>query len=231
MSAVCGIDAGSLRTLSYVAWLHDGFFDLDVYTPTAVRPLPGTPRGHDEATHYAIDAPQGLPALDRKMREADLAANAPAKVLPHRRDQFATWRLYRGLIECGVEMFWAMHERGFAHIEGLGEDVNRTPTAMETYPRLVIRRLWPRFDIPSKRVSPFAYVDTLWGLLRERGYDCRAVVRPTVDQVDAMLCAIAAEAASRGEHDSLGLPPVADTRERVMREGYIVVPKERRQPG
>ena len=52
-------------------------------------------------------------------------------------------------------------------------------------------------------------------------------MRPTVDQVDAMLCAIAAEAcvAANGlPPGSVGQPPFVDEPAQVIREGYIVSP-------
>jgi len=224
MTVVCGIDVGSLRTLSYVAWLADGQFELDVYVPSEHRPLPKEPAGWEPASHFAIDAPQGMPALGAHCRLADTEANTPTRRLPNDREHLAIWKLYRGVVEAGVEMFWAMHERRLASIYGLGETA-AAPVAMESYPRLVIKRMWPGIEIPSKRTSPFTYIDRIWGLIRERGYACRSVVRPTVDQVDAMLCALAAEAASRGEHIAVGSPPVVDANARVIREGYIVAPR------
>lgn len=98
----------------------------------------------------------------------------------------------------------------------------------ETYPRYVVRRLWPELGrLPSKRAAPAEYVELIYSRLREDGYECVSVVRPTVDQVDAMVCALAAESC----RDAAGLPegsvgerPALDRGERVLREGFIVSP-------
>ena len=42
---VCGIDAGSFKTPSYVAWLSGSSFLLDLCCPTVTRPLPKPPSG------------------------------------------------------------------------------------------------------------------------------------------------------------------------------------------
>src|SRR4029078_512218 len=62
--------------------------------------------------------------------------------------------------------------------------------------------------------------------LRDAASLCDApVTRP--DHVDAMLCALAAEACLHADGlpaGTIGLPPVADPGERVLREGFIVAP-------
>ena len=50
------------------------------------------------------------------------------------------------------------------------------------------------------------------------------------DHIDAMLCALAAEACLHADglpEGTVGEPPVADEGERVLREGFIVAPGRR----
>lgn len=52
------------------------------------------------------------------------------------------------------------------------------------------------------------------------------MIRPTVDQVDAMLCAVAGQAAVEGSGfmETFGREPVVDEEEGFLREGFIVCP-------
>ncbi len=226
MALLCGIDLGSLRTLSWVAWLEDGRFLLDVYVPSPERPLPASPSGWPPA-FFGIDAPQGLPVPGERTRRADREAQVPTRSLPVTRAELETWPLYRAFVEAGVELFWAVHERELASVLGLVPIPDGEGTVCETYPRLVFSRLFPGVRIPSKRKDPFAYIEAVWGRLQAAGYSCDGVVRPGVDHCDAMLCALAAEACLAGDGlpaGTVGLPPVVDPAERVLREGYIVAP-------
>ena len=45
MALLCGIDLGSFRSLSYVAWLEDEQFVLDEYLASREHPLPPAPGG------------------------------------------------------------------------------------------------------------------------------------------------------------------------------------------
>lgn len=224
MALVCGVDVGSLKTLSYVAWLRDGEFFLDMYLPSLLALLPSPPPSWDQPAFIAFDAPQGLPFAGHPVREADRLAGTPTKKLPAGRAELGRSRLYRGLVEAGVEIFWQAQSRGQACVFGLGRQ--SAPVLMETYPRYVARRRWPRLAVPSKRHAPLDYVDAVWGRLQKEGYCCPGVLRPAVDQVDAMLCALAAESclASALPPGIVGQPPFVDEEERVIREGYIVSP-------
>jgi hypothetical protein len=71
MACVCGVDTGSMNTLSYIAWLHDGQFHLDLYLPTIEKPMPHVPAGWEQPCFMSFDAPQGLPALGGTLRAAD----------------------------------------------------------------------------------------------------------------------------------------------------------------
>ncbi len=200
-----------------------------MYVPSPERPLPSLGRGPPPAAYFGIDAPQGLPARGASVREADREAGTPTKKLPADRDELARSKLYRGLIEAGIEVFWSVYERRLGHIPGLAGGAE-WPVVFETYPRYVIRQLWPGLDIPSKRREPRRYVDAVWGRITSLGYHCSGVITPTVDQVDAMVCALAAGACLedggwRGM--TVGSPPSADEGARVLREGYIVSPKRR----
>lgn len=227
MALVCGIDLGSFRTLSWVAWLEESRFLLDVYIPTRERPLPDSPSGWPPA-FFGIDGPQGLPVPGQRTRLADRDARVPTRSLPVTREELAVWPLYQSFIEAGVELFWAVHEQELASILGLVPAPGAEGTVFETYPRLVFTRLFPGVRLPSKRKDPFAYVETVWDRIQGEGYTCDGVVRPGVDHCDAMLCALAAEAClqedGRVPAGTVGLPPVVDVGERVLREGYIVAP-------
>jgi hypothetical protein len=227
-STVCGIDLGSLRTPAYVAWLRERDLVLDLYIPLPDRPLPAPPPGWPAPLWIGVDGPQGLPRRGEKCRRADREARVPTQVLPRDRAELVSWRLYRGLIETGIELFWAVDERRLARVLGLDSAVDLAATICETYPRHVLRRLWPDLKpIPSKRNDPLGYLDAVWPRLRGAGYVCPSVLRPTVDQVDAMLCAVAAEACRTAgplPAGTVGEPPFVDREARVLREGWIVAP-------
>jgi hypothetical protein len=224
MALLCGIDLGSFRSPSYVAWLEDEQFVLDEYLASREQPLPPAPGGWPPA-FTGIDGPQGLPRAGERSRQADLLAKVPTKVLPRTRAELAGWRLYRPFVEAGVELFWSIHEQELASILGLVPVPGGEGIVFETYPRYVLLQLWGERP-PSKRKDPAAYVDFVWARLREAGYLCDGpVTRP--DHVDAMLCALAAEACLRDDElpgGTVGLPPVVDRGERVLREGFIVAP-------
>lgn len=224
MALLCGIDLGSFSTVSWIAWLEDGQFVLDGYLATLRRPLPHPPGGWPPA-FTGIDGPQSLPRVGERRREADRLAGTPTKALPRDHAELAEWRAYKPLIEAGVELFWTLHEREIATILGLVPIPDGEGIVFETYPRYVLRQLW-REEPPSKRGDPKAYVDFVWSRLREAGYVCDdPVTRP--DHVDAMLCALSAEACLHADGlpgGTVGLPPVVDRSERVLREGFIVAP-------
>ena len=227
MSLVCGVDVGSLRSLSYIAWLQEQRFVLDLYIPSIETPLPSPPFGHEQPEYIGFDVPQGLPEVGCARRVADEKANTPTRKLPGSREELHNWLLYKGLIEAGVDMFWAIYSQGLASIAGLASSATAATTVFETYPRYVIKCLWPGMHIPSKRQSPLKYVDIVWGRIQAAGYSCDGVVRPAVDHVDAMLCALAAEAhLKRGGslEGAAGIAPALDIEDRVLREGYIIGP-------
>lgn len=230
MTLVGGIDLGSLdNTLSYVALLDQREFELDVYTPRRGGALP---EFHPCAPAFlGIDAPQGLPLPDEPSRRlCDQHADTPTRVLPRTPDDRETAVAYRALIDAGVAVFWEIAESRAGKVFGLDAKKNAPLTAFETYPRYVVRRLWPDDyrALPSKRKAPFSYVDFVWSLLRSAGYHCHSVRRPMVDQIDAMLCAVAAEAlAGEGWYPAwkVGGKPERAPEGGYLRGGYIVVPK------
>jgi dCTP diphosphatase len=225
-AVVCGIDSGTFKSSSYVAWLRGSKFLLTTYKPSIDAPLPSTPHGWDPPVVYALDLPQGLARPGSKRREADAAASTPTRVLPADRAELATWKLYKGFVTAGVETFWSIHTNGAGAIEGLGEARDDMPVVVETYPRYVLKRLWPDLKIPSKRQAPEAYTRTVWSRLKARGFRSNSQpMRP--DDVDAMLCALAARASVETgglPAGTVGVPPYIDQEERVIREGYIVAP-------
>lgn len=223
---VCGIDLGSSSTPSYVAWLRGRRFLLDLYLASVDHPLPEAPRGWPMASWIAIDGPQGLPAAGT-LRVADRAAQTPVRTLPSNRTELETWRLYRSFIRTSLDVFWSVYSRRLATVAGLRGLSGGRIVVAETYPRFVIRRLWPDLAIPSKRKQAVDYCNVLWKRLRAVGYRCDSVLRPTVDQIDAMLCAVAAEAAqARGAcpDGTVGRQPIVDRNDEILREGFILAP-------
>jgi predicted nuclease with RNAse H fold/nitroimidazol reductase NimA-like FMN-containing flavoprotein (pyridoxamine 5'-phosphate oxidase superfamily) len=209
MTTVCGIDVGSLRTPADVAWLDRDRFVFGRYVPSAEQPLPEPPSGMPLAACYALDAPQSLPAPGSTRRVADREARTPTSVLPDRRAAVAEMRAYGPFVEAGLTIFWTCHQRSLP--------------VVETYPRFVIRTLWPELAIPSKRREPKRYVAELWARIRLHGYTSRPP--GTHDEIDAMLCALAAEAVVAGTQLEVGAPLVVDEHDGVLREGYIVSPR------
>lgn len=223
---VCGIDSGTFKTPSYVAWLRGGQFALSSFRPTAIDPLPQPPAGWSAPRVYALDLPQGLARRGEKRRTADAAAGTPTRVLPGTRAELNGWKLYKGLIEAGVESFWSIHSSGVAHVAGLRAPSSDQALVVETYPRYIIRRMWPDLKIPSKRKTPEEYTRQVWTRLEAAGFT--SVHPPTQpDHVDAMLCAIAARACEESDglpEGTVGAPPYIDLTDNLIREGYIVAP-------
>lgn len=229
MSCVCGVDVGSLKTPSFVAWCNvaEKRFYLDQYIPSHLEPLPKQPPDWGETACIGFDAPQGLPAPGEKVRLADKEAKTPTNVLPADRTELENWKLYQGLIQAGVEIFWSVYRWRSVCIPGLEQECTGKTVVFETYPRYVIMRLWPGFKIPSKSKNPLTYSSEVYQLIRGLGFSCPGVLIPTHDQVDAMLCALAA--CSLVEEDELpsgtvGNPPYVDEKCSVLREGLIVAP-------
>jgi hypothetical protein len=158
-------------------------------------------------------------------------AQTPTKVLPRSLKDLEHWRLYKGLIELGIKTFWYIYDSKNMRILGL-DGPPKLPIVAETYPRKVAEVMGLR-PLPSKRKEPVRYADHIWNSLQSLGYRCESVVRPSVDQVDAMLCAIAAQALMADEEawQALGEKPYADKRGSVLREGFIVVPSGPRSLG
>jgi predicted nuclease with RNAse H fold len=223
MASVCGIDAGSLKTLSYVAWLSDKRIIFDLYVPTVDHPLPSIPVEIRDVVGYAIDAPQSLPARGQVCRKCDKEARTPTRRLPCTLLELERTVLYRAFVECGVRLFAALSQSREYMMVGL-ELQSRLPKVMETYPRAVALQLGFG-PLPSKRQKPFEYVERVWAGLRGLGYHCNDVVRPTVDQIDAVLCAVAAQSECEDRSELLGEAPIWDKAESVLREGFIVLPR------
>jgi predicted nuclease with RNAse H fold len=222
--SVCGIDLGSFKTTSYVAWLEDRQFSFDVYIPSKDKPLPTVPFNLSTSTHFAIDGPQSLPAIESKRRECDRLANTPTRVLPKNRQELQNWKMYKELIHCGVEVFWSSYKNGFANLGGLNKEVNDIPIILETYPRYVIKRIWPSFMIPSKRKTPVEYVNKLIPLIKMMDYEFDESKILSPDYIDAILCAIAAENYLITTGNCLGrvgVDPIVDEENQILREGYI----------
>jgi len=225
-TVVCGIDAGTFSSSSYVAWLRAREFKLSRYKPSPANPLPPAPPGWSSPEVIALDLPQGLPREGAKRRQADADATTPTSTLPATRAAMEGWKLYRGLIEAGVETFWAIHTNALGSIAGLGTVSDGKPLIVETYPRYVLKRLWPEFRIPPKRKEPDEYTEQIWTLIVDAGYGSKTEPgRP--DHIDAMLCALAAKACTESEElpaGTVGAPPYIDEEDGLIREGFIVAP-------
>jgi hypothetical protein len=133
-------------------------------------------------------------------------------------------RAYGPFVDAGITIFWEAQRNGLAAIPGL---TGSGPTLLETYPRFVIRRLWPDLrPIPSKRKAPRAYVAELWARLQALGL--RGPEPERHDHIDALLCALAGKSWALDEAVEVGEPPRADID--VLREGFIVAPRGPRPP-
>jgi predicted nuclease with RNAse H fold len=220
---VLGIDAGSFKTVSWTAIL-----DGDRFTLGTIRLRPGQlgiPEfDAGQVVAVAVDAPQGLPQPGGSRRACDAAARTPTNRLPLTRHELERGTYDDGkivafapVIRLGVDLFWAHRHRVYdgGVVEG---------RLIETYPRAVLRHLGVA-RIPSKVKEPVEYGALVARLLADRGLRYPEVAVPSPDQADAMLCALAARAAAEGWCERLGLPPVVDENEGVLREGYIVVAK------
>lgn len=177
MALVCGIDSGSAKTFSYVAWLDTETkgFVLDTYLPDldGGKVLPTFSRG--TPTYIGIDCPQGLPAQNagRLCRMSDQAAKTPTKRMAFTRDELESGNLYgRELVRLGIDLFWTLYSTKQAAIYGLANgEVDSThkllSVAFETYPRFALERLFglkPSIkNIPSKRKDPVHYMEKIWG--------------------------------------------------------------------
>lgn len=221
---VLGIDAGSFNTPSWLAFLEGDLFTLSM---TTIRPdrLDLSWLDSREVAAVAVDAPQGLPARGRTVRVADKAAGTPTRRLPRHRAEMERERydsgtqiMYAQLIRLGVDFFWHHQSRVYSSGEFDGK-------VAETYPRAVLSLLTGMRDLPSKRSDAFAYCSLVMGTLVRLGLRCPGVEIPSVDQADAMLCAYAARCALEGNMELVGEAPILDDKDRVLREGYIVLPK------
>ena len=85
--SVCGVDLGSFKTPSYVAWLEGKEFYFDSYLPIKERPFPPLPSGLNIPSYIAFDGPQSLPIVGNKRRICDKLANTPTRILPSNRKE------------------------------------------------------------------------------------------------------------------------------------------------
>ena len=225
--SVCGVDLGSFKTPSYAAWLEGKEFHFEVYLPSKEKPFPPLPLSVSKPTHIAFDGPQSLPAIGNKRRECDKLANTPTRVLPSNRKELNSWKMYKQLIECGVEIFWSVYEKNLAAISGLNNDSKSELVVMETYPRYIMKRLWPEESIQSKSKVPLEYIRKFSALIKQKGYQFKESEVTSHDYIDAMLCAIAAEDFLKKDGNpagKVGNPLFVDTKAKILREGFIYSP-------
>lgn len=223
----CGVDLGSFKTPSYVAWLEGKQFHFDLYLASKDKPFPPLPRGISIPTHIAFDSPQSLPDIGNKRRECDKGSKTPTSVLPLTREELKDWNLFKWLIECGVEIFWNIYQKKLASIAGLNNDSNSKLIIMETYPRYINKRLWPEESIPSKSKAKSEYIKFFSALIKQKGYNFEKNKITSHDYVDAMLCAIAAEDYFKTNVNSagkVGKSLTVDNKEKILREGFIYSP-------
>ena len=225
--SVCGVDLGSFKTPSYVAWLEGKEFHFDLYLPSKEKPFPPLPRGLSIPTHIAFDGPQSLPAIGNKRRGCDKLANTPTRVLPSNREELKSWKMYKQFIECGIEIFWGVYSSNLAAIGGLNDNSKSELLIFETYPRYIIKRLWSGEKIPSKSKAPIEYIRKFSTLIRRKGYNFKKNKVTSHDYIDAMLCAIAAEDYVKTKGNSagkVGKSVMVDNNEKILREGFIYSP-------
>lgn len=241
---VAGIDtsgASGTKNYSIIAWLDTNTqtFTLDAYSPTQSNPLPISLHG-SPPRFIGFDSPQSLPISGKTRRNCDEKAKTPTSVLPSSRAALSNIKLYKGLIVTGIDIFWNSYTNQTANIYGLTQTNEVKPTIFETYPRYVIRKwlseqlinknLIIEFNdiITNKRDNPMRYVDFVWSGLRNLGYISPGIEKPSVDQLDAMLCAVVAHHLSVTPNyllaNTVGKQPSLDLKGRVLREGYIVCP-------
>jgi predicted nuclease with RNAse H fold len=236
-SLVCGVDLGSSNTLSYIAWLdiNSKQIVLDCYIPDPIlAPLPASLTTGQAPILIGFDCPQSLPEPPSTVRRADKLANTPTRVLPTSLEQLTGENskkfVYKELIKLGTTLFWNAYIQQIAAIYGLHGNqsiMSNHITLFETYPRFIIKTLFSLKDreIPSKRKQPFLYITKIWSLITSRGYSCSSVIHPSVDQVDAVLCAIAAERLylkETNQNHIVGTPCKPDNHSQILREGYII---------
>jgi predicted nuclease with RNAse H fold len=233
MSVVCGIDLGSPTGLSYVAFLKDTQFYFTAYVPTPQQPLPPVPSAWPEPQCTLVDGPQSLPAKGRTRRAADEAANTPTRVLPPDRKALEETKIYRGLIQNGIDIFWWAYESGRYTIPGLEK---RGPILGETYPSFVLKQQFPGLykkvkerlkEEKKKKANSLSYSQVIWEALLANGFTCPGVLLPTADQVDAALAAFTALIyLNNGQpaHMHYGEAPTVDKKAHVLREGFLVAP-------
>lgn len=225
---VAGIDLGSYSSPSYVAWLRDKHLVVDMYRPRPDHWLPTPPPAWPFPTVMAIDGPQGLaaPDADPAIRKADAETNTPTRRLPRSRKELTSWKLYKPLIILSIDLFWYCYHSPSYSVYGLG---NSGCLVCETWPRLILKRLDELQSIPSKRKDPFAYSESVVRLLNRLDISVPGLLHPTPDQCDAILCALLAERLGMKAKDDLveifGSPPLVDKPDRVLHEGWIVLPK------
>ncbi|MCW8803954.1 MAG: DUF429 domain-containing protein, partial [Ignavibacteriaceae bacterium] len=162
-----------------------------------------------------------------KRRECDKLANTPTRVLPSNREELKSWKMYKQLIECGVEVFWNVYNKNLASIVGLNDDIKSELVIFETYPRYIIKRLWAKENIPSKLKAKREYIKKFSVLIKRKGYNFEENKVTSHDYVDAMLCAIAAEDYFKTNGNSagkVGSPSKVDNKGKILREGFIYSP-------
>lgn len=221
---VLGIDAGGFNTPSWLAFLEGDEFTLSM---TYLRPdkLSLSWLESGDVAAIAVDAPQGLPMPleDLKVRSCDKIAFTPTKRLPFTRLEMERGTYddgkkvaYQSVIRLGVDLFW--HNRA-----SLYDGVKAKNKIIETYPRAVLKALTDK-PIPSKRKQPLEYGELVTEVMNNLGLSCPNVLIPSDDQADAMLCAYVARSALVGKIEMLGEAPSFDETEKVIREGFILVP-------
>ncbi|MGO4275392.1 DUF429 domain-containing protein, partial [Paenibacillus sp. TAF58] len=216
-------------TLSTIAWLdvNNKEFILDCYIPSSSTPLPVFPAG-GVVKFIGFDCPQGLPTLGNLRRDCDARANTPSRNIAQTRATISAMRSYSQLVQLGVDLFWNAYSSSSASVYGLNSIQGKTEI-FEVYPRFSIINLLkitnPLKTIPSKIKNPLEYIDFVWMKINNIGYSCSSVIRPTVDQVDAMLCAITADHLLKGTANNIvGNMPILDNSDMVIREGLIISP-------
>ncbi|MDQ0189253.1 hypothetical protein JI721_11970 [Alicyclobacillus cycloheptanicus] len=144
MALVCGVDCGSKKTLSYIAWLDTETreFVLDAYVPNPDSASLPHPPVDVPVSHIGFDCPQGLPLLDKPCRSTDLEAKTPTKRMAHDRAELLLGNLMCSpLVQLGVALFWSVLKRDEGTVYGFSptsKGKGEQPVIFETYPRFAL---------------------------------------------------------------------------------------------
>lgn len=186
------------------------------------------PSSMADARHIlAVDGPQGLASsADRTMRACErqlgVAGKSPYSLPP-------LGRPFAGFIMGSVRLFYVIYKSGKYRLYGAPRVGRSSANLIEVYPGAAWRVLSAKERLPKKTLR--AGRKARLSLLQKHevtfpGLDTQ--VLPTHDELDAALAAYIAYLFVNGQTTDSGEPPFEDVEHKVLREGFIVQPSERR---